>query len=380
MKAKCKILLFLAAIFTAGIVIKAAYINDDFKPRGDNVYDLGSTAERWKDVYVNNSLSVNSLRLASASITDANGTISFANNALTTNGLLTAGGLKIGSIQWSTGNNIDGEQIADDTIDDDSIDFTDVTVEDFETTVNILLETEIDASAELAAIMDDETGSGSLVFATSPTFNTSALLEDDAYIGQTAGVRITFDDTGNTATVSGGDLIVSSVLRLPTSANPTTDAEGEIALDNDDEALETYSNSYGSALLPQLQRATATIIDPDGVQSLTDTVTILPIEPELFPHGITVWDFGIKLRDNNLAYTVTLEEWTDPGTHANDLETVSASTGDGLYEYEDDGTIGNGSGGTAGNCNAGSILMIDLPTTDTTELSIWVTYTINDGN
>ena len=32
------------------------------------------------------------------------------------------------------------------------------------TSVNILLETEIDASAELAAIMDDETGTGLLVF------------------------------------------------------------------------------------------------------------------------------------------------------------------------------------------------------------------------
>jgi len=38
--------------------------------------------------------------------------------------------------------------------------------------VNILLETEIDASSELASIMDDETGSGALVFGTSPTFTT----------------------------------------------------------------------------------------------------------------------------------------------------------------------------------------------------------------
>jgi len=41
---------------------------------------------------------------------------------------------------------------------------------------NILLETEIDASTELAALMDDETGSGALVFGTSPTFTTSMLL------------------------------------------------------------------------------------------------------------------------------------------------------------------------------------------------------------
>lgn len=39
--------------------------------------------------------------------------------------------------------------------------------------VNILLETEIDASSEMLAIMDDETGTGLLVFATAPTFTTS---------------------------------------------------------------------------------------------------------------------------------------------------------------------------------------------------------------
>ena len=41
--------------------------------------------------------------------------------------------------------------------------------------VNILLETEIDASAELLALMDDETGTGSLVFGTSPTIATPTL-------------------------------------------------------------------------------------------------------------------------------------------------------------------------------------------------------------
>ncbi len=41
--------------------------------------------------------------------------------------------------------------------------------------VNILLETEIDASSELLALMDDETGTGALCFATSPTIATPVL-------------------------------------------------------------------------------------------------------------------------------------------------------------------------------------------------------------
>ncbi len=41
--------------------------------------------------------------------------------------------------------------------------------------INVLVETEIDASSELAAIMDDETGTGLLVFATDPVFTTPDL-------------------------------------------------------------------------------------------------------------------------------------------------------------------------------------------------------------
>ena len=41
--------------------------------------------------------------------------------------------------------------------------------------VNILLETEIDASSELSTLVDDETGTGALVFADSPTLVTPAL-------------------------------------------------------------------------------------------------------------------------------------------------------------------------------------------------------------
>ena len=40
---------------------------------------------------------------------------------------------------------------------------------------NVLVETEIDASSELLAIMDDETGTGLLVFATTPTLTTPVI-------------------------------------------------------------------------------------------------------------------------------------------------------------------------------------------------------------
>jgi len=64
--------------------------------------------------------------------------------------------------------------------------------------VNILLETEIDASSELAALMDDETGTGYLVFSNSPTF------DDDITIHAT-GVKITGDGDGAITLLGLGD-------------------------------------------------------------------------------------------------------------------------------------------------------------------------------
>jgi len=119
----------------------------------------------------------------------------------------------------------------------------------------------------------------------------------------------------------------------------------------------------------------ATIIDPDVVQAVIDAVTILPIEAEMYPNGITITDCGIKTAEST-TFSVVFEEWTAPGTHAHDLETVATAN---TLEAEDDATIGDGSGGSAGDCDVGSIIKVDLPETDTDELSVWIVYTINQS-
>ena len=71
--------------------------------------------------------------------------------------------------------------------------------------VNILLETEIDASSELAALMDDETGSGALVFGTSPTIATPALtLSDGNGSAPTTDGLIKYDRTTERLQVGDG--------------------------------------------------------------------------------------------------------------------------------------------------------------------------------
>ena len=88
--------------------------------------------------------------------------------------------------------------------------------------VNILLETEIDASSELLALMDDETGTGALTFATSPTFTTQIttpkivstgdLTIDAVNAGATSTVYILNSGAGQVANLDvEGDLNVTDI-------------------------------------------------------------------------------------------------------------------------------------------------------------------------
>src|SRR3989338_9171221 len=76
------------------------------------------------------------------------------------------------------------------------------------TTGNVLLETEIDASSELLALMDDETGSGALVFATSPTLTTPVL--GVATATTINKVTLTAPATSATLTIAEGKTLTAS--------------------------------------------------------------------------------------------------------------------------------------------------------------------------
>ena len=73
------------------------------------------------------------------------------------------------------------------------------------TTGNVLLETEIDASSELLALMDDETGTGLLVFGTTPTLTTPV-------IGAATGTSLTVtgDIKSSAATTIGWSVVAGA--------------------------------------------------------------------------------------------------------------------------------------------------------------------------
>lgn len=112
---------------------------------------------------------------------------------------------------------------------------------------NILIETEIDASAELIALMDDETGTGALVFATSPTLVTPVL----GTIASGVGTALTAlngeniqddtidDDSIDFGDVTGADLDLSDCGSITSTGTVTVDhiaeatASHDVVFDND---------------------------------------------------------------------------------------------------------------------------------------------------
>lgn len=64
-------------------------IDSPFRPTRDNLWDISTATERWKDGYFAGSLFVGTLTLAAASITDSSGTISFGDENLVTTGNIT---------------------------------------------------------------------------------------------------------------------------------------------------------------------------------------------------------------------------------------------------------------------------------------------------
>jgi hypothetical protein len=91
---------------------------------------------------------------------------------------------------------------------------------------NILIENDIDASTELAALMDDESGSGALVFATSPTLVTPNLgTPTSITLSNATGLPIS---TG----VSGLGSGIADWLSTPSSANLASAVTGETGSGN----------------------------------------------------------------------------------------------------------------------------------------------------
>lgn len=153
--------------------------------------------------------------------------------------------------------------------------------------------------------------------------------------------------------------------------NPTTDAEGEMSWDSNDDAFEVYMGDEGeSALIPAYQKIDALIFAPDGVN---DEIAIMHVDALLYPHGIEIDQVSITL-PADAEYSMIFEEWSgDPPVAQNDIETVTTTATDAYME------VGGGDIDDAA-IDADDYIFLHVPSTDVDWIHIQVIYHINDGD
>jgi hypothetical protein len=165
-------------------------------------------------------------------------------------------------------------------------------------------------------------------------------------------------------------LTIINELTIPTDDNPTTDDDGELALDTNDDALEVYSGSK-SSLIPTIDDKSCSIIDPENIDR---EYKIWHVDADRYPHGITLVNVQIGL-EADAAYSMVFEEWSgaDPPVYQADVETVTTGAADTYAEVrlaDIDNRV----------LDADDWLYLHIPATDVDSVYVkWMFY-INEGN
>lgn len=232
-----------------------------------------------------------------------------------------------------------------------------------------LNEAELTNSAGLAAALDDESGTGTVAFTTSPTFVTPTLGAATATSYDGVAAANLLDKSATEAITGAWDFGGATSLEIPAIADPTTNAEGEIAWDANDDAIEVYMGDESeSALIPAYQTIDALIFAPDGVN---DAIPLMHVDAMVFPFGIELDQLSIGL-PADAAYEMAFEEWAgDPIVLQNAIDTVITGAADG---YMEETAI------TDAAIDADDYIYISIPATDVDWVHVQIIYHINDGN
>lgn len=155
-------------------------------------------------------------------------------------------------------------------------------------------------------------------------------------------------------------------LEIPNGADPTTNAEGELAWDSDDDMFEIYNGSVSIAV-PVKKSMTIPIPDPENYEG---DFPIYRFRSSVYPHGVTIT--GISLSSPaSISYALTVEEWDDEaGSTQGTVEALALSSG----------TMADSTDIADAAIAAGAWLNLIIPATDVDRISVEVEFYANPGN
>lgn len=208
-----------------------------------------------------------------------------------------------------------------------------------ESGVTVLNADEIDASSELAAIIDDETGTGVVVFGTAPVFTTSATVGLIATQDVIKLLPVT-DDDRFTATITVADLTGDASYTLPVVGGTfamTVDKLSVFAATTSAEFVGVISDETGVGVVALAQAGSFPVVSQAALITETAAANALATYTASFtiPANSTILDFQVR----------STAVWTDTGTvvmncgdtadpdgvfAAVDLKTKPAATGEAL--------------------------------------------------
>lgn len=181
------------------------------------------------------------------------------------------------------------------------------------------------------------------------------------------------DKSATEAITGAWDFGGATSLEIPNSDNPTTDANGELAVDNNANALEFYIPSESESGLKSFYDFRSVGIPlPDSVQAYIPDYKMFQVKDIIAPYGIEIDSVSIQL-DADAAYSLVVEEWSgaDPPVFQNTITTI-ATGGTDTHAIE--------APDTDAAIDANDWIVLDLPTTDVPFLNVTIYYHVTEGN
>jgi hypothetical protein len=182
-----------------------------------------------------------------------------------------------------------------------------------------------------------------------------------------------YDGTDWNCIVSRPSSLTVSEFTFPNSDNPTTDATGKCAYDNNADALECHDGTNSRLIATTTKCETYSILEPDQVQAVTDDVVIKSVMVEAYPHGLTMTDNAISC-SGNVTDTFLIEEWSNRAGAAQ--STIESITLTATNYQEDDGTLSDADIASDAFINVN----LDDSSDNVAECEVTLCFEVNEGN